>query len=1109
MTDPPYRGLARFEPGDHARFFGRTRLTDSLMSLVRTCRCVMVLGPSGSGKSSLLRAGLIPRLQSAQEPALRPAAIRILTPGPRPVHEHRKLFTPAAGAGDTWLVVDQFEEIFTLCSDPGARREFIDLLLSARNALSRLRVVVGVRADFYARCLEYEGLVETLATASLPVGSMTADELREVIVKPAATAGLIVERALTARLLKETSEEPGALPLLSHTLLETWRRRRGRALTLEGYQAAGGIHGAIARTAEDLYTRLTPPQAAAARRILLRMITPGEGAQDTRRPLAHSETRTGHPADRAAALEALARSRLITVDDENADIAHEALITSWPRLSRWIEEDRERLVAHRKLTEAAQAWDQLQRDPGALYRGTRLSAAKDLFASPRHRAHLTPLEDAFLQASLGAAQRQTRRTRQLIAALSTLLVLALAATTFAVQKAFDADAQRRLAVSRELAARAEAMTGQHPEAAMLLALQGYRQAPTVEARSSLLSSYAGYYANQLTGHTDVVDGVAFSPDGRTLATASYDHSVKIWDTRSHRLIATLTGHTDSVNDLAFSPDGRVLATAGNDRSIKLWDTRTYRTTATLTGHTNMVEGVAFSPDGRTLASASSDRTTRLWNVTSHRMTATLAGQDEAVMRVAFSPDGRTLATAGGERTTRLWDVASHRMTATLAGRNEAVMRVAFSPDGRTLATASSDRGVTLWDTRSHRQSAALTGHTQMVQDVAFSPDGRVLATASSDRSARLWDLRTHRPLAAFTGNGAVHGVAFSPDGRVLATAGQDHTVHLWNTASHRKITVLTGRSGIATSTAFADGSGAQAAFDYLRGVARWTPKAPGPAMPRIHSSPLEGATTADGRILATADKDGTVRLWNMLAGRQTTTLRGPPGVIRSMAFSGDNRTLITCGADGTIRRWDLATSRTTATLTGAPGTTTAVAVSPDGRTVATAGIGGTTRLWAVDSHRMSATLKSHSYAIAALAFSPDGRTLATAGTDSTTRLWATASHRRLATLTGHTNALSALAFSPDGRTLATAGTDHTARLWDLRSRQTTAVLTGHTDAVLKVMFSPDGRTLATRGQNGTARLWSTDIDDVATRICGLSRANHWPRLLAGPTVKELCPQRAS
>ncbi|WP_443066422.1 nSTAND1 domain-containing NTPase [Streptomyces sp. NBC_01262] len=433
----PYRGLARFEPGDSGRFFGRGQLVADLSQLALDNRLVAVVGTSGSGKSSLLRAGLIPLLRGQAWPGERPTAVRILTPGEQPALAHGRTLAPVDGAGDTWVVVDQFEEVFTLCQDPAERARFIDLLLAARSLGSRLRVVIAVRADFYGRCGEHRNLAAALRGASLLVAPMNGDELREAIVKPAAAEGLVVERALTSQVIADVADQPGALPLMSHALLETWRRRRGRTLTLDGYQAAGGVHGAIARTAEECYTGLSTHQATLARHVMLRLIAPGEGTDDTSRPARRTELPADGPADTTAVLDRLATARLITLDDDTVDLAHEALITAWPRLHAWIERDRDLLRQHRQLTEAATAWDQLDRDIGALYRGARLTAAQEAFTPPAGPDPLTPLERSFLTASLEAQRREhhqaartTRRLRTLTTALTFLLIIAVSCPEF-------------------------------------------------------------------------------------------------------------------------------------------------------------------------------------------------------------------------------------------------------------------------------------------------------------------------------------------------------------------------------------------------------------------------------------------------------------------------------------------------------------------------------------------------------------------------------------------------------------------------------------------------------------------------------------------------------
>jgi energy-coupling factor transporter ATP-binding protein EcfA2 len=462
-ADPPYRGLESFEPSDRELFFGRDDLVERVVDLMGRRRFVALVGASGSGKSSLLRAGILPALRERPAGAPRLAAVRVMTPGGRPTNEQAAVLTavPTAGTGEVLLVVDQFEEVFARCPE---RQRFLDLLLTALDEDSRLRVVIAVRADFLGRCAEHPRLAAALRDATVVVGAMSAAELREAVVKPAAGAGLIVERSLTARIVEEAVREPGGLPLMSHALLETWRRRRGRALTEEMYDAAGGIHGAVARTAEDFFRRLTPAQAGTARRILLRLITPGEGTEDTRRPTDRAELDAASP-ETAAVLEQLVRARLLTLDGRRVDLAHEALISAWPRYRAWIDQERGRLRLHRRLTDAARTWVEHDHDPDTLYRGRRLAAAADAFAGEARQA-LSSREAAFLDAGGAArdhesreAARTARRLRHLTIALSVVLVIAFTAGLAAWHQGRAAAcvhpriaAPQQAALSRQLAA---------------------------------------------------------------------------------------------------------------------------------------------------------------------------------------------------------------------------------------------------------------------------------------------------------------------------------------------------------------------------------------------------------------------------------------------------------------------------------------------------------------------------------------------------------------------------------------------------------------------------------------------------------------------------------
>ncbi|MEU5393430.1 nSTAND1 domain-containing NTPase [Streptomyces tibetensis] len=1052
----------------------------------------------GSGASSAKGAGAVPATVAGVAPAAEPDVTPEGNPGPAPAAFPDTAPSPDAvrAAVGVWarreaasgarpvVIVDQFEETFTLCPDEADRRTFIEVLHAACSPAgpgepAPAVVVLGIRADFYDRCLRYPELADALQHRHMVLGPLTTAELREAVNGPAKAVGLELEPGLAELIVREVSADgpggahnAGVLPLLSHALLATWQRRKAGRLTLAGYRAAGGIQGAVAATAERAWTGLDPAARTAARLLLLRLVRLGEDTQATRRRGTRRQLakESADPGKTEESLEALVRARLVTLDAETVEITHEALLHAWPRLRDWIDEDRQGNLLRQRLEEDGRAWEESNRDTSLLYRGSRLEQAHG-WARSAGDTFLTRSAMEFLAASVRLRRRIIWISR---GAVATLVVLAM----LAVGSAVVAWKQRDEAVFEQVLAQSDRVQDTDPSLSAQLDLVAHGLRPDDKgANSRLISIVNAPLSTPLTGHTGAVYLTTFSPDGQVLATASYDRTVRLWDVadpkRPKALGKPLTGHTSWVSSAVFSPDGRTLASASDDGTIRLWDvTDPAHPTSLgrpLTGHGGTIYLIAFSPDGRTLASAGDDHTVRLWNMADRRrpraLGKPLTGHRAAVRSVAFGPDGRTLAAGGDDGTIRLWDVSDPARPepagTPLTGHTTTVHSVAFSPDGRTLASGSADGTVRLWNMagpgRPAPIGAPLTGHTGPVWSVAFSPDGNMLAAASADSTASLWKVSDpqypSQVGASLAGSsGEMYALGFSPDGRTLATGAGDNKVRLWSLPTSD----MTGRTGVFRP---------------------------------------------DGRLLATAARDGRIRLWDVRTPGRPVRLGEPfhpgKGDVRSLEFAPDGRTLAVLTGERVVELWNLGNPEHPVRY-GSPlplriRYADPLAFSPDGKVLATAYDDRTIRLWNVGDparpHPLGSPLTGHKGYVNHLVFSPDGRTLASGSADGTIRLWnATAPGRATLIgkpLRGHLGAVNTLAYSRDGHTLASAGDDNSVRLWDITDpaeASEEALLTGHTEAVVSLTFSGDGRTLASGGNDSTVRLWNVTDPSHATAI---------------------------
>lgn len=1245
---PPFKGLQFFDVQDASLFFGREQLIAKLIGRLRhspliatatsenTGRFLAIVGASGSGKSSLVRAGVVASLLKGGDlanglptlPGISEKHTYLITPTDRPLNALAAALThdsPSVLAttqliddlhadaraldiqvsrllhnntsGVVLIVVDQFEELFTLCRDVTDQKAFVDGLLHACDAAhaGRTYVILTLRADFYAQCSKFDRLRESIAAHQEYIGPMDEQELRRAIEEPARLNGCEFEPGLVTTLLDDAGDEPGALPLLSHALLETWKRREGRRLTLRGYDDSGRLRGAIAHTADEVYGQLSTNDQLIARNILLRLTELGEGTQDTRRraqmrelfPRAEDE-----PAVRAV-LKTLTDRRLVITSEEMAEVAHEALIREWPQLRQWLGENREGLRVHRQLSEDAHEWEGLLKSPDVLYRGAKLTVATEwarqqpyglnelerLFLTESEAARVRERdernrqqqekEDNLSRIADAEAARAAEKTRRLKWArlLSLGLVLGL---VFAVGALFYALQQTDIAVTQKLAYKASDLAASESDTALLLANYAQQRANVnlSEVREGLIR------ANQccpdqlvgfLRGHADRVWAVAFHPVLTTvLASVSDDGFIIIWDIRTRHEITRFEGPASGapVYSLAFSPNGKLLATGHGNGEIIFWDTTSWaKDGQSLAGHDGNVHSIAFNADGSRLVSGGADGQVIVWDVHTRTIQRAFKEHTNWVWSVAFSPDGRAAISGGRDKVFQLytldaqqswitltqpftevnanvvslafWPDPTHTGKAILAagdassklslwdvsawikntGKPVVITRqtlsgvvwgLAFSPDGNTIGTGTEGGRVKIFQmrvadpisqTKLSNASLAMLAHTAGVFRIALSTDANILAAGSIDRLISLWQLR--EPANYVRLAMPIDSISYSPKDQILTVSGAGPltgtvliTSKSLSTTMLSRTVVITLSHPVSATALSSNGSWAAAVSDYAHGLrlSLWRVDEAMPAPTTLSASAhLTDVTvmrfSPNGQHLATGDRNGLIAIWAVDSGQIITSfVSGHKGRVRSLAFNTDGTLLASGGCFSRI---------------------TVDKESSCGR--------GEVRIWNTVSWRPHGTsILAKSGYVNAIAFYPDSQSIVTGSDDRVVVVWDIATHQSRLTLTGHGSRITALAVSADANWLATGEDAWRIMLWDLHTgRRVGASFNEQDDDVIALWLSSDGNQLISASIDSVAISRDLRQDFLAERACriagrSLSQAE-WDLFVGTGQYQHVCP----
>jgi WD40 repeat protein len=1066
----PFLGLYPFHAEDREFFFGRETLTSALQQRLAEHPFLAVLGPSGSGKSSVILAGLVPQLQ-AQQPNLK---LAYLTPSQEPLSQ----LTMAQALVENQpavFVVDQFEELFTLCAEEEQRQQFIEQLLTLSQ---QQRVVITMRADFWGECAPYESLKTEMEARQTLIGPMNTLELRGAMEQQAAKVGLRFEADLSNAILDDVKEEPGAMPLLQHGLQELWKRRHGRWLnTTEYREGIGGIKQAIAKTADDVYNQLSPAEQSQFQNIFIRLTrldesaVQGEGGRDTRRRVGIEELvpAGGELSATKKLLKHLADARLVVTSvntvthREEVEVAHEALIRYWPRLANWLDENRTNLHLRETIRQAALTWQENQSQEDFLvHKGVRLEDTKVL---ARQTGFLNQLEAGYVKACVAlaeAAEKAVSKRRKItFVSLTAGIIIAVILAGFAVfamkqaqtsesnaiVSANKAKQSEKKALTRQLGSNA-ILTTELPDPyiggidrGLLMVAQAFQMEDNIETQSNLLRVLGAQSQIDFFLHEGRL--ITFNQNGKWIAVAG-DNRIRIWEIEKQRFIGQPPElpSTVSIETITFSPDNKFLASGNSDGTVTLWNMKNFfgQPFKTFRHGKVKVRDIAFSPNGTTLLASTGD-------------------------------DGRIV----------LWDVITAQNVGELS--HSGVVVASFSPDGKWLVSADSrGRQIKFWNVTSQQEEKSLSGDGWTTRDIAFSANGKYLAVALGAGQVRVWDLEMEIYSHHQVHQDDVFGVSFCPnDETVLASVSSDRTIKIRKWKEDETLSTLRGHSDIISSVVFGHDSCSQLASGSLDGtVIIWNRNNPGSIKKHLSQN---GIDVAKGRYVAFNPKQkylaitsgDKIRLWNTRTQEFFgQPMQGSKAVFSPVAFSPDGNLLASID-DKDVKFWNTNNQQLLPSALLHKKNVNNIAFSPDGKLLASASDDKTVILWNIKNRERIGHLQ-HDKSVRSVAFSPNGQFLAT-GSENALKLWNAETQEPIEyfLLEG---SVEAVAFSPDGKWLAAAPSNaRVVKLWKVESQTFSPLkesLKGHIGYVANVAFSPDSKRLASAGFDGTVRLWDVE-----------------------------------